>query len=140
MTKLCQELFRDFHHKSWNEDDLALLPARELRFLCRMAGFYHTGTKEKLIVRLLSCRIVRLELARFGDDPYLVVPLFSRSRLRWMCEQANLWKSGTKVQLAAVLLKWRNTCRLEGQKYWQECLAHSKRAGMQLELSLNDPD
>jgi hypothetical protein len=136
MTDLCTHLYQNFDDQRWNEYDLATLPASELRFLCLMAGFPKSGTKEVMIVRLLSCRIVRLELSKFGDDPFEVAAAFKRSRLRWMCEQANLWKSGNKVQLSRVLLMWRNKCRLEGQKYYHACVEHTKKHGIQLDLQM----
>lgn len=134
MTKLCQDLYHDYHHEGWNEFDLSTLPAKELQFLCLMGGLPYTGTKEKVVVRLLSCRICRLELSKFGDDPHEVAAAFKRDRLRWMCQQANLWKSGSKVQLAVVLLNWRNRCRHEGQKFYRECVEAGKGRAHQLEL------
>jgi hypothetical protein len=136
MTFLCRKLYKDFHHQGWNEDDLAKLPAKELVFLCHMAGVAHSGTRAEIIVRLLSLRLVRLELSPFKDEASEVANVFKRDRLRWMCVQANLWKSGSKIQLAAVLLKWRNQCRLDGQKYFQECVAIGLRAGVQMELPI----
>lgn len=134
MTRLCHELYRNFDHSGWNEDDLATLPGKELVFLAKNLGLAHSGTKEKLIVRILSCRIVRARLAPFTDDPSPVAEKFKRESLRWMCEQANLWKSGNKIQLAAVLLRWRNQCRKAGQKYLQECIDHTRSQPLQLEL------
>jgi len=136
MTALCHNLYHDFQHQGWNEDDLETLPRKELRFLCRIMGVPDYGTKAVIIVRLLSLRIVRMELSGFQCDGFasdtsgavlLVASTFKRERLRWMCEQANLWKSGNKVQLASVLLSWRNKCRLSGQKFLAECLSHEAR-------------
>jgi hypothetical protein len=134
MTLLCSELWKDFNHQGWNEYDLSTLPAADLVFLCRVAGIAHTGAREKLIVRLLSCRIVRFELSKFADDPHAVAAAFNRDRLRWMCIQANLWKSGSKPQLAVVLLNWRNRCRMEGQKHLDACISETIKRGFQLLL------
>ena len=145
MTALCHNLYHDFNHQGWNEDDLWTLPGNDLRFLCRIMGVPSYGTKPVMIVRLLSLRIVRMELSQFQCDGFsretsgavaLVAGSFKRERLKWMCEQANLWKSGNKIQLACVLLSWRNKCRLEGQKFLAECIAHTKRVGFQLEFPL----
>lgn len=136
MTHLCSKLYRDFNHEGWNEFDLEELPLRELQFLCRMLGLPHSGTRAVVIVRLLSCRIVRLELSKFPDDVEPVVESFTRSRLHWMCCQAKLWKSGNKRGLARVLLMWRNECRDKGQKFLNACIEHTKQSGEQLILGI----
>lgn len=134
MTHLCSQLYQDFDHQQWTQYDLETLPLVELEFLCRLMGIAHSGTKEKRIVRILSTRIVRKDLSKFQDDPDAVVASFSRDRLRWMCEQNHLWKSGNKRALAVCLLNWRNRCRAEGSKYLQACIAYSKSTGVQLDL------
>jgi hypothetical protein len=136
MTDLCSQLYRDPNHEGWNDFDLSKLPSRELEFLSRIMGIAHSGTKEKRIVRLLSCRIVRKELSRFADDPGEVEPAFKRERLKWMCQQAGLWRSGNKRALATVLLNWRNRCRLEGQIYLQACINETKAQPIQLNLPM----
>ncbi|HEV2207329.1 MAG TPA: hypothetical protein VG167_01025 [Verrucomicrobiae bacterium] len=138
MTYLCFQLYRDFHHEGWNEYDLEKLPRNELRFLCYLMGIAHSGTKADLIVRLLTLRLVRKDLSKFGSDHdalLAVVAEFKRSRLRWMCQQANLWKSGNKIQLASVLLSWRNRCRQQGLKFLEEWRAAASKA-QQLALKL----
>jgi hypothetical protein len=132
MTDLCSQLYRDPNHQGWNDYDLDKLPARELEFLSRMMGIPHSGTKERRIVRLLSCRIVRKELSPFQDDPDAVVQVFKLERLKWMCKQAQLWRSGPKRSLATVLLNWRNRCRHEGAKYLEACIAETKSKPVQL--------
>lgn len=136
MTILCQQLYQDYNHQGWNEWDLQKLPLADLRFLCHCAGIAYSGTKEKVIVRLLASRICRIELSKFADDPAPVAEAFSRDRLRWMCMQNNLWKSGNKKALAACLLMWRNRCRLEGQKFLNACIAASKTRAQQLYLPM----
>jgi hypothetical protein len=139
MTDLCHRLYHDFDHEGWNEYDLAILPGEELVFLCRVMGIPDYGNKQTRIVRLLSLRICRKELAKFGSDYTAlqeVVASFKKSRLHWMATQACLWKSGTKIQLAQVLLNWRNKCRHDGQKYLAECDAFARQVGQQLALPL----
>ncbi len=139
MTDLCSKLYRDFDHEGWNEFDLETLPNRELEFLSRMMGIAFSGTKSARIVRLLSCRIVRRELSKFEANPDGVKALteqFKRSRLRWMCDQAHVWKSGNKLQLAVCLLNWRNRCRREGNAYYQRCVEQSLQEPQQLTLAL----
>jgi hypothetical protein len=136
VTDLCTRLYRDPNHEGWNDFDMLKLPLSDLEFLSRMMGIPHSGTKEKRIVRLLSCRIVRKALAHFGDDPADVVPAFKRERLKWMCQQANLWKSGNKYGLSVVLLRWRNQCRLDGSEYLKACIAFGMEQPVQLPLPL----
>lgn len=136
MTKLCSDLYRDPNHEGWNDYDLATLPKRELVFLCRIMGIPTYGNAETITIRLLTCRIVRKELSPFGDDPAAVVPVFKRSRLHWMCQQAKLWKSGNKYSLSVVLLRWRNECRHKGQAFLNECIEATKASDQQLTLKL----
>ena len=56
--------------------------------------------------------------------------------LRQMCDAVNIWKSGSKVQLAAGLLNWRNRCRLEGQAFLTQLRAESQSRPVQLQLTL----
>ena len=100
-------------------------------------GAPHSGTKSELIIRLLSLRIVRMELRSYTADfagAQAMAQAFKRERLRWMCEQSNLWKSGNKVALGGVLLKWREDCRRRGQEYLEACMAYTKTSGIQLEI------
>lgn len=139
MTHLCSQLYRDPHHEGWNEYDLETIHVEELRFLCRVMGIPDYGNRQVLIVRLLSLRICRLDLSKFGSDYQAlqdVCAAFKKDRLHWMCREANLWKSGTKIQMAQVLLSWRNKARLAGQKYLAECDAFTRAKGVQLTLPL----
>lgn len=121
MTDLCAKLYRDIDSESWHEFELEKLPGKELKFLCLLFACAHSGTKQKVAMRLMMIRRARIDLAKFTDDPKELAAAFSRSRLRQICESANLWKSGNKTQLAACILMWRNRCRLEGQKFLMEC-------------------
>lgn len=134
MTELCTHLYRNFDHEGWNDYDLQKLTLAELEFLARVMGVAFSGTKEKRIVRLLSCRIVRKELSRFKDNPSEVAQAFKRERLKWMCVQGNLWRSGNKIQLATVLLNWRNRCRHDGSRYLEACIASTRERPIQLNL------
>lgn len=134
MTALCTALYQDINHPSWHEYELEKLPARELEFLCRMFGCAKSGNKYKVALRLMMIRRARFDLAKFTDDPHELAAAFKRSRLRQICEIGNLWKSGNKTQLAAVILQWRNQCRLDGQRFLQECIAYGKSVPKQMEL------
>lgn len=139
MTHLCCNLYHDFAHEGWNERDLTTLSGTELVFLCRVLGIPDYGNNETRITRLLAILICRQELSKFGSDYAAlleVVAAFKKPRLHWMAAQACLWKSGTKIQLAQVLLNWRNKCRHDGQKYLEECEAFSRSKGQQLVLPL----
>jgi hypothetical protein len=135
MTAPCQQLYQDINHESWHEYDLETLPGKELVFLCKLFACAHSGTKQKVALRLMMIRRARIDLDKFTDDPAELAAAFSRSRLRQICESANLWKSGNKLALSACILMWRNRCRLEGQKFLMECQEWSKANGRPKQLS-----
>jgi hypothetical protein len=68
-TALFTQLVYDFNATRWNEYDLPKLSLRELEALARLLGCPHSGTKKRLVVRLLAERKLRFRLSRFSDDP-----------------------------------------------------------------------
>lgn len=132
MTKhLFTELVYDFNSDHWNEYDLPKLSQRELEALARLLGCPHSGTKERLVVRLLAQRKLRFKLSRFNDNPKDLATAYQRASLRDMCREAGIWRSGTKIQMAAGLLTWRLRCRSKGQAFLKELQA----AGRQQQLN-----
>ena len=70
----------------------------------------------------------------FSDDPAQLMETYRREALRDMCREAGIWRSENKRALAAGLLMWRNCCRLNGQKFYQELQAASQSRPHQLTL------
>jgi len=69
VTLLFNQLLRDVHSQSWNEDELAKLSGVELQALAKLFACPSSGVKQSVIVRLLAHRQLRLKLAPFTDDP-----------------------------------------------------------------------
>lgn len=129
---LFSKLVYNFDAEEWNEYDLPKLSLREIQVLCRLLGSPKSGSKEKVIARLLAVRQVRLKLSRFQDDPHAIVPEFRKEALKHMAREAGLWRSGNKIQLATVLLNWRNKCRHDGQKFFEDISAELAKRPQQL--------
>ena len=85
---LFSELLHDSHSQRWNEFELPKLSLGELQALCKLLGCPSNGTKETLVVRLLSQRALRLKLAPFTDNPTELAASMRRESLRDMCREA----------------------------------------------------
>ena len=131
-TALFSELVYDFNSDRWNEYDLAKLSHRELEALAKLLGSAHSGTKQQLVIRVLAQRKLPFKLSWFTDDPKDLAASYRRQSLRDMCREAGIWRSGTKIQLAAGLLTWRLRCRSKGQAFLKELQAAGRQ---QLQLT-----
>jgi hypothetical protein len=118
----------------WNEADLQKLSVAELQGLAKPFGAPTSGSKSELADRLLTYRKIRIRLSRYDDDAEALANEHRREGLRQMCDALNLWKSGSKVQLAVGLLNWRNRCRHEGQQFLAQLRAESQSRPVQLSL------
>lgn len=118
-SALFRKLLFDPMAEEWNEDDLPKLRVAELRLLSQLLGGPKSPPKAELVTRILCTRLIRLEIARFGSTREAAQDLAQsarKERLKWMAKQMKLWRSGSKIQLAIVLINWRDRARLEGQK------------------------
>lgn len=128
-TELFRTLAVDAVSELWNEDELPKCSLEEVRHLAMLLGSPKSGPKEKVIVRLLAVRQVRLAVAKYPlneEGAKALVADNQKERLKWMAKEAGLWRSGNKLQLAIVVLQWRDRCRAEGQKLlaaWQAAAA-----------------
>jgi hypothetical protein len=139
MTSLFSKVVNDIDAEEWNEYDLPKLTLREIQCLCMLLCSPKSGTKEKVVTRLLAVRQVRIKLAPFAasrEGMEAVVLSFRKEALQWMAKEAGLWRSGNKLQLANVLINWRERCRAEGQKFLQEALAQILNQPRQMYLEL----
>jgi hypothetical protein len=139
MSAMFSTLATDPHSEHWNEADLQKLSVAELQGLAKLFGALTSGSKPELAERLLIYRKLRVRLSRYGDDAEALANEHKRESLREMCDALNLWKSGSKVQLAAGLLNWRNRCRFEGQTFLAELRAASQSRPVQLTLFSSQP-
>jgi hypothetical protein len=126
------ELMYDFQSERWNEFELPKLSLRELLVLTKLLGCPSCGTKERVIVRLLAQRELRLKLARFTDNPEELANSYKRESLRDMCREAGIWRSGNKRALSAGLLNWRDRCRARGQAFLAQMQSLSRGQPQQL--------
>jgi hypothetical protein len=94
---------------------LPKLSLRELLALAKLLGCPSCGSTETVMVRLLAQRELRLELARFTDNPGGAGNSYKRESLREMCRETGIWRSGNKRAFSAGLLNWRDRCRARGQ-------------------------
>jgi hypothetical protein len=126
------ELMCDFQSQRGNEFELPKLALRELLVLAKLLGSPSYGTKERIIVRLLAQRELRLKLASFTNDPEELAISYKRESLRDMCREAGIWRSGNKRALSAGLLNWRDRCRARGQAFLAEMRSLAKDRPQQL--------
>ncbi len=136
---LFNELLHNFDHEGWNEWDIPKLKLAEIQFLCRALGAPKSGTKEKVSVRLLAVRQVRMKISKYPhseDGVAAMVEDYQKEPLKWMAKEAGLWRSGNKKQLAIVLLNWRNKVRADGQKFLDQAFAAVAKAPRQLSFNL----
>lgn len=135
-----QAIFRklvfNFDSDLWNEYDVAKLRMIELQTLAMLVGAPKSGRKDDVVVRVLAVRCVREKLSKFGNDAAEVLPHFRKEALKHMARECGLWRSGNKLQLAAVLLTWRNRVRAEGEKLLGELIATSRSAATQQQLAI----
>ncbi|MEA3211679.1 MAG: hypothetical protein QOE70_4736 [Chthoniobacter sp.] len=120
MRHLFGELVHNVDDDSlWNEYELAKLTLNELQSLAILFACAKTGTKEELVTKVLAIRLIRIRVAPYEssrDGARELTTKFDGRALRQMCKEANLWRSGNKIQLAIGLINWRDRCRREGQK------------------------
>ena len=125
-----------FSEDGWNEWDMPKLKLKEIQFLCRMMNAPYSGTKEKLVIRLLTVWQVRKKLAPFDGEEGVaeLVKAEPKENLKWMCKVNCLWRSGNKKQLSITLINWRNESRMKGQEFYKHQVELSKKAPHQLSL------
>ncbi|HEX8556722.1 MAG TPA: SAP domain-containing protein [Pyrinomonadaceae bacterium] len=116
-----KETFRRLMHTppgEWRRDDLRKLSADELRGLCELLGIPTSGTKPEAVERLLSLGGLRHLLHEYEGQEGVerLTADFDKRELKGMASMAKIWKSGTKRQLAAGLIQWRDACRFKGQE------------------------
>lgn len=136
---LFNELLWNFDHEGWNEWDIPKLKLKEIQFLCQALGAPKSGTKEKISVRLLAVRQVRMKVSKYDHSEEGVAALvgdYPKEALKWMAKEAGLWRSGNKKQLAVVLLNWRNKVRSDGRKFLDQAFAAAAKAPRQLSFVL----
>ena len=88
---------------------------KELQALCLVLVIPYTGTKEKLITRILDVWNIRTKLKSY-NLPEDIVANFKMKELKAMCKTVRKYSGWNKRSMAKVLLNWRNYCRLEGQR------------------------
>src|ERR1700730_10452339 len=76
------ELMYDFQSERWNEFELPKLSLRVLPHLAKLLGCVPGRSKEAVIVRHLAQRELRLNLARFTDNPEELAISYKRESLR----------------------------------------------------------
>ena len=136
---LFNELLWNFDHEGWNEWDIPKLKLKELQFLCQALGAPKSGTKEKISIRLLAVRQVRLKISKYpatDEGVYALVADYPKEALKWMAKESGQWRSGNKKQLGVVLLMWREKVRVSGRKFLDQAFAAAKQTPRQLSFDL----
>jgi hypothetical protein len=136
---LFNDLVHDYDHEGWNEWDVPKLQLKEIQFLCKCLGAPKSGTKEKISVRLLAVRQVRLKISKYpstDEGACALAAEFNKESLKWMAKEAGQWRSGNKKQLAIVLLNWRTRVRQEGQKFLDQAFSLVFKNPRQLTFNL----
>jgi hypothetical protein len=136
---LFNELLHNFDHEGWNEWDIPKLKLKEIQFLCCALGAPKSGTKEKISIRLLAIRQVRLKISKYpatDEGVAAMVADFPKEPLKWMAKESGQWRSGNKKQLAIVLLNWRERVRVSGRKFLDQAFAAVAQAPRQLTFDL----
>jgi hypothetical protein len=124
---MLRAIFQSVTEGQVTEESLAQLTGKELRAIAMILGVGPSGTKPKVVDRILSAWSVRLALAGFvHDDDSSLDPIcekYQRRDLWFFCKQTKNWRSGNKRALARCLIMWRARCRALGQKQRLEALA-----------------
>ncbi len=107
-------------------NDLQTRTLKELRALCQALVTPHSGTRAKVINRIMDVSDLRTKLKDF-THPDQIKATFKGKELRAMCAVARVWKGGNKYSKSASLLNWRNTCRRKGEERIKEAMEEAKR-------------
>ena len=99
--------------------DLQTRSLKELQALCQALVTPHSGTRAKLIDRIMDVSELRTKLKDF-TQPAEIKAAFKGKELHAMCIVARAWKGGNKYFKSASLLNWRNTCRKKGEQRIKE--------------------
>lgn len=112
----------------WCIDELKILPGKYLQALCIVMGIPKTGTKVKLLDRLLSTAEVRKALANFKgqDDVQALANSFKGAVLRALCKKVKAFAGSTKYAMAASLLNWKIQSTKKGADVFQQVIATLK--------------
>lgn len=131
----------------WCIDELKILPGKYLQALCIVMGIPKSGTKTKLLDRLLSTAEVRKALADFKPQPQqqslseiIQNPNFSGENdsvlklanaykgeeLKALCKKVRAFAGSTKYAMAASLLNWKIQSSKKGADAFQQVIATLK--------------
>jgi len=116
---LFTQLLERADNELWTLENLSRMKSSELRMIARIQQTPKGLPRERLILRLIRTREIRSLIACYATDQIGIAEMivsFNRKQLHAMCKDMKLWRSGTKRQLAACLLSWRDRCRSEGYK------------------------
>ncbi len=104
------------------EAELDKLTMEYLKSLAVSMGFPTTGNKETLIAKILDLKKLRDELKGYGEDYQVLVDKYGKPELKAMVARTKGWKSGNKMQLAQVLLNWRDRTMHKGKQEIRKAL------------------
>lgn len=131
-------------------EHLEKLSGKELSGLSIMLGIPKTGTKKKMIERILDCHEVRKKIGSYklrddqigwrefldreaaGEDMSFCFQAdpsieqmkadFPGKELKAMCRAVRCFAGGSKGQMVRSLLGWRNRCRGNGSRAYRQAL------------------
>ncbi len=106
-----------------NKDNITLenligLKNIELDAISTLMGISRHGTKVIKIDRIIDLWDLRYTLAGYEtthEGAQKLADFYRRVELHDMARRAKTWKSGNKISLAIVLIKWRDMCRDRGK-------------------------
>lgn len=137
----------------WERTDLELLQVKHLDLLFGLLGTprYSQLNRAQRITKMLIIAKVRMALAPFKLTPEMpheeqkrtvaaVSKRFNGKLLKELCRSAGTFAPSTKYGMAASLMQWRNGCRRNGQKVWEEAMEiRRQRPHIQKSLPLWNP-
>ena len=111
-----------------NEDNITLenlsgLKNIELDVISTLIGIPTYGTKTKKIDRIIDLWDLRYTLTGYEsslEGAQKLADSYLRVELHDMARRAKIWKSGNKIGLAVVLIKWHDGCRRKGKEFLTE--------------------
>ena len=111
-----------------SEDNITLnnlngLKSIELDVVSTLMGIPKYGTKEKKVARIIDLWDLRHTLTGYEsslEGAQEFADFYRHVELHDMARRAKVWRSGNKIALAVVLIKWRDGCRRKGKGFLTE--------------------
>lgn len=128
-----KRIFKRFiksHVSNWNLFDLKILNKNQLQVLSLLLGIAKSGSKRKIIERIVNTVYVRLIVTPFaklaGRDKDKIETFknnFKHKELRQYCRTVKTFAPSNKYGMAASLISWLRSSVRRGQKAYHQLVS-----------------